>query len=140
MNAKFREIVKTMDDQGVRITSHRILLAEFFASTEGYSAPNEIYSFMSYLHPGLSYDTVYRNLRLFVSIGLLEECFLARVSHFILKSELENNITFICDTCNELYLLKSVPIIHIEVPESYTINSKKIEIHGICSACSRTGA
>ncbi|MGO4374197.1 membrane protein insertion efficiency factor YidD [Paenibacillus sp. MCAF20] len=67
------EIIQSMASRGLRITDQRKTLAKLFAESPGYLAPKEVYEYMGKSYTGLSFDTVYRNLRVMEELGVLEQ-------------------------------------------------------------------
>lgn len=57
------EMLKAMAQQGWRITEQRRSLATLFAESGSYLSPKDVYEYMKIKYPGVSFDTVYRNLR-----------------------------------------------------------------------------
>src|SRR5690606_34505495 len=67
------EIIKVMSSRGLRITDQRKSLAKLFAERDGYLTPKDVYEYMGKEYSGLSFDTVYRNLRVMEELGVLEQ-------------------------------------------------------------------
>lgn len=70
------QIITTMSSQGLRITDQRKTLARLFAESPGYLTPKDVYEYMGKTYSGLSFDTVYRNLRVMQELGVLEQVIL----------------------------------------------------------------
>ena len=70
-------MLKAMSEQGWRITEQRRSLATLFAESGNYLSPKDVYEHMKMKYPGISFDTVYRNLRLLSEMGVLEQFHLA---------------------------------------------------------------
>ena len=68
-----QEMLATMTRNGWRITDQRRTLAQIFTQNEGYLSPKDVYDQMSVKYPSVSFDTVYRNLRILSEMGVLEQ-------------------------------------------------------------------
>ncbi|KAF9113175.1 hypothetical protein BGX30_007024, partial [Mortierella sp. GBA39] len=67
------KIIDAMSEQGLRITDQRKTLAKLFGEHSGYLSAKDVYEFMGKKYSGLSFDTVYRNLRVMQELGVLEQ-------------------------------------------------------------------
>src|SRR5437660_888372 len=70
---KIKQIIHSMASNGLRITEQRKSLAKLFAEAPGYLSPKEVYDCLEAKYKGLSFDTVYRNLRILYDMGVLEQ-------------------------------------------------------------------
>src|SRR5699024_9664035 len=59
----------------------------------------EIYKFMEKHYPGISFDTVYRNLHLYEQLGILEVTELNAEKHFRITCSDQHHHHFICKLC-----------------------------------------
>lgn len=103
MNAE--EIIEVMGKQGMRITDQRRTLAQLFAGTEGYLTAKAVYEHMGQKkYSGLSFDTVYRNLRLMHEMGVLEQFVLEDGIKFRARcDEHDHHHHLICMNCEKTY-------------------------------------
>lgn len=137
MNKKWGGMVKAMEAEGLRITTQRKLIAEIFSSTTGFLLPRQIHSFIAISMPGVSYDTVYRNLRLLVEIGLIEQFDFKKGTRFKMRCGPDHHHHFICTECLKTYPLDFCPVDSgIKPPDAFEVISHKFEIYGICGECS----
>lgn len=67
------QILEVMSGQGLRITDQRKTLAKLFGENKGYLSAKDVYEHMGRKYSGLSFDTVYRNLRVMEELGVLEQ-------------------------------------------------------------------
>ncbi len=67
------EMLEMMAKNGWRITDQRRTLAQLFSETDAYLTPKDVYEHMKQKYPGVSFDTVYRNLRMLSEMGVLEQ-------------------------------------------------------------------
>ncbi|WP_458127257.1 Fur family transcriptional regulator [Paenibacillus sp. Z3-2] len=126
-----------MSSRGVKLTTQRKLIAEAIINFHKNISPRQIHDYLSKYIPGVSYDTVYRNLRLMVKISVLEEYHMISGVRFALKSN-HINMTyyFICTDCRRTFQNEFTPN-HEQVhpPEAVRVLSRSMEIHGVCKEC-----
>lgn len=132
-------IINGMEAEGLRITVQRKLIAELFSSSRGFVLPRQVHNHISRHIPGVSYDTVYRNLRLLVQINLIEQFDFPDGVRFKLRCGPDHHHHhFICQSCHMTYPLDFCPVDHgIDPPDGFVIRSHKFEIYGLCGDCSR---
>jgi Fur family zinc uptake transcriptional regulator len=131
------EIVQAMAGQGLRITDQRKTMARLFADAEGYLTPKDVYDYMGKRYSGLSFDTVYRNLRVMHEMGVLEQFVFEDGVKFKLHCrEHDHHHHLICLQCD-----KTVPIVFCpmnvvsELPEPFEVVKHKFEVYGYCKDC-----
>ncbi|AIQ46532.1 Fur family transcriptional regulator [Paenibacillus sp. FSL R7-0273] len=137
MGSKWLELVEAMEEKGLRVTFQRKLIAEVFSSTNGFVLPRQIHSYIAKDIPGVSYDTVYRNLRVMVEIGLIEQFDFKEGFRYKLRCGPDHHHHhFICLACHKTYPLEFCPIdMGIKTPEAFEVISHKFEIYGYCEEC-----
>ncbi|GIP37638.1 zinc-specific metallo-regulatory protein [Paenibacillus sp. J31TS4] len=135
------EIVRMMGKQGMRITDQRRTLAELFAGAAGYLTPKDVYDSMNKTYPGLSFDTVYRNLRLMHEMGVLEQFVFEDGIKFRLHcQENHHHHHVICLNCERTYPVVYCPMQEIPgMPEGFQAVKHKFEIFGYCKDCKQDG-
>ncbi|MCU6707713.1 transcriptional repressor [Paenibacillus sp. J5C_2022] len=131
------EIVGRMSSQGLRVTDQRRTLAKLFADTPGYLAPKDVYEFMGKTYSGLSFDTVYRNLRVLEELGVLEQVMFEDGVKFKLHcSEHHHHHHLICLQCGLTHPIVFCPMEQTAVPDDFKVVKHKFEVFGYCKACS----
>jgi Fur family zinc uptake transcriptional regulator len=134
---KVREILAAMSQKGWRITDQRRRLAELFAGTEGYLSPKDVYEYMKAEYAGVSFDTVYRNLRLLSEMGILEQFyFLDSGLKFRSSCATHHHHHLICVNCEKTVTFEYCPMEHIRgLPGQYKLLNHRFEIYGVCDEC-----
>ncbi len=134
---KTEEIIQAMSERGMRITDQRRTLADMFAGQEGYLTPKDVYEHMGRTYSGLSFDTVYRNLRIMVEMGVLEQfVFEDGIKFRAHCEEIHHHHHVICMQCE-----KTIPFIYCPMdgasglPEDFSVVKHKFEIYGYCKDC-----
>jgi len=135
------DIIRKMASRGLRITEQRRTLAKLFADTPGYLSPKDVYDYMGRFYPGLSFDTVYRNLRLLDELGVLEQVVFEDGVKFKLHCrEHDHHHHLICLHCGKTYPLTHCPMEATVVPDDFVIVKHKFEVFGYCGACAKEEA
>lgn len=129
------EILK---DNGYKKTDKRELILGMFNETEKYLTARDLLSILKKDFPGMSFDTIYRNLATFVELGILEETELNGERNFRMQCESDHHHHhFICMKCGNVKEIALCPMEMIfEKLPGCTVESHKFEIYGKCSTCS----
>ncbi len=134
----YERIVQQMESKKLRITGQRKLIAKRFAESTGFVSPREMYEYMNVHHPGLSYDTVYRNLRTLVELNIIEQFERSDGVKFRLHCHTEHahHHHFICTRCDALFPLQFCPMnLNCSIPEQFFVTGHRFEVYGLCSEC-----
>jgi Fur family zinc uptake transcriptional regulator len=130
------DIIRRMSSQGLRITDQRKTLAKLFSETQGYLAPKEVYEYMGRSYTGLSFDTVYRNLRVMEELDVLEQVIFEDGGKFKLHcKENDHHHHMICLQCGKTYPIIFCPMEQTLVPEDFQVVKHKFEVFGYCKDC-----
>ncbi|MBD8497764.1 MULTISPECIES: Fur family transcriptional regulator [Paenibacillus] len=134
---KTEQMLQKMSSQGLRITEQRRTLATLFAETEGYLTPKDVYEYMGQQYSGLSFDTVYRNLRVMHELGVLEQVIFEEGMKFKAHcSASHHHHHMICLQCEKTYPIHYCPMPALtDVPERFQVVKHKFEVFGYCETC-----
>jgi Fur family zinc uptake transcriptional regulator len=130
-------MIDAMAKKGWRITDQRRKLAELFTNTKGYLSPKDVYDSMREDYPGVSFDTVYRNLRLLSEMGVLEQFyFLESGLKFKASCLTHHHHHLICVNCEKTETFEYCPMWNISgLPGHFEISNHRFEIYGTCEEC-----
>lgn len=132
------EIVGRMSSRGLRVTDQRKTLAKLFADSPGYLSPKDVYEYMGKSYSGLSFDTVYRNLRVMEELGVLEQVMFEDGVKFKLHCREEHHHHhMICLQCGHTYPITFCPMEQTAVPEEFRVVKHKFEVFGYCKDCAQ---
>ncbi|RXZ77841.1 transcriptional repressor [Paenibacillaceae bacterium] len=131
-----KDMLARMSSSGWRITDQRRMLAQIFASSDGYLTPKDVYDQMSVKYPSVSFDTVYRNLRMLSEMGVLEQFYFMDGGLKFKGSCLKHHHHhLICTNCEKTVAFDYCPMDKLEVPGNYKIINHRFEVYGICEQC-----
>ncbi|MGN7476582.1 Fur family transcriptional regulator [Solibacillus silvestris] len=128
------EILK---DNGYKKTDKRELILDMFAATDKYLTARDLLTVLKKDFPGMSFDTIYRNLATFVELDILEETELNGERNFRMHCESDHHHHhFICRDCGNVKELSVCPMDMLgEKLPGYVVEAHKFEIYGKCPDC-----
>lgn len=128
------EILK---DNGYKNTDKRQRILKMFHETTKYLTARDLLSVLKKDFPGMSFDTIYRNLATFAELGILEETELKGEKHFRMQCESdEHHHHFICQQCGDVRQLPLCPMEMLESKlQNFEIEAHKFEVYGKCPDC-----
>ncbi|CAM4392984.1 Fur family transcriptional regulator [Paenibacillus tarimensis] len=138
---KEAEIIAIMSRSGMRITDQRRTLARIFSDTDAFLSPKDVYDLMRDKYPGVSFDTVYRNLRMLSEMGALEQFyFMEGGLKFKGSCISHHHHHLICLNCEKTISFEYCPMDQkLQLPGSFKIVSHRFEVYGICDECQLAG-
>lgn len=130
------QIIEVMSEQGLRITDQRKTLANLFGENLGFLSAKDVYDHMGKKYSGLSFDTVYRNLRVMQELGVLEQVvFEDGVKFKAHCAEHMHHHHMICLQCQKTYPITFCPMNMTETPDQFQVVKHKFEVFGYCKDC-----
>lgn len=130
------EAMNLLCEKGYKTTKRRKDILTYFYEADGYRTAKDLNEYMESLYKGISFDTVYRNLRLYDELGILETTELHSEKHFRMKCAHHHHHHFICNDCGKTKKINICPMDEVEsMLANYTIEGHKFEIYGLCPMC-----
>lgn len=131
-----KDAIDKLQTEGYKMTHRRKEIIAYFSKSDGYRTARNLYEHMEDEFPGISYDTVYRNLHLFHDINILESTSLNAEKHFRLNCSDQHHHHFICNICGGTKKLNICPMDDVgSLLKGYTIDDHKFEVYGLCPNC-----
>ncbi|HJH10822.1 MAG TPA: transcriptional repressor [Metalysinibacillus jejuensis] len=133
-SVKAWEILK---NNGYKRTDKRERLLQMFEANDKYVTARQLLDVLTVEYPGMSYDTIYRNLSTFVALGILDETELSGERHFRMQCDAtEHHHHFICMDCGNVKALEICPMDMLGPNlQDYQVENHKFEIYGKCPQC-----
>ncbi|KGX85762.1 Fur family transcriptional regulator [Pontibacillus litoralis] len=121
--------------KGYKYTKKREDILRYFNQENRYWSAKDLLRSMRASHESISFDTIYRNLYLFVQLDILEVTDLNGEKHFRIKCD-KHHHHFICLMCGITKEINLCPIHDVikELPH-YFIEDHKFEVYGTCPTC-----
>lgn len=133
-----KDALDTLKQSGVRITPQRNAILEYLATSKSHPTADDIYKSLASNFPNMSVATVYNNLRVFLSVGLIKELTYGDASSrfdFITH----DHYHIICDSCGDIVDFQYPGLEEVEQLAAhitgFEVSSHRLEVYGACPAC-----
>jgi Fe2+ or Zn2+ uptake regulation protein len=140
-NAKLRlQIIQALKDRGGRITQQRLGIIDALLTFHEPLTANRILEQVSKVEGEIGMDTVYRNLKTLVELGIINQIVDSgkKGSRFELTEEHHHHI--VCTSCGVTECLHHCPVdekrLLDEVNKTgFLLSSHRLELFGLCGNC-----
>lgn len=124
---------------GYPLTAQRRLLLRLIRDAGGHIDAKELYRRAIRSDESISLATVYRNLNLFLKLGLVEERRLGQLSHHYEISQPSEHQHFVCRDCGKVIEFQN-PLINklvgnVQDEQGFTVTSTEFYLEGYCPEC-----
>lgn len=132
-------ILKRASLTGKRITSQRRLLLDILSNAKGHLDADELFRRAKIREPQMSLSTVYRTLKLFKELGMVDEHhFIEEHHHYEVKPSSEH-YHLICKECGQVVEFESSAIKRIAktlgATKGFEVTGSEVQLEGYCSHC-----
>ncbi|MDP4550293.1 Fur family transcriptional regulator [Alkalihalobacillus macyae] len=129
--------LRILKDEGFKYTEKREDLVTLFAKEKRYLSARDVLIHMQKSYPGMSVDTIYRNLTLFKDLEILEETEWNGEKRYRLScSTNHHHHHLICLQCGRTRQIESCPMEDMPVGDSeFKVTGHKFEVYGECGEC-----
>ena len=130
------ELRRKLLEKGLRITEQRKGMLKLLLQAEYPLTATEIYQVMSMEFAGLSYGTVYQNIKLFSELKLLESFAVGNELRFRLVDMTQPQYHIICQDCGKMVSFGFDPEqLQLKLPENFKLYNFHIDNLGLCEIC-----
>jgi len=131
-----KQAINLLKTKGYKHTDKREDMLNIFINNKGYFTARNVLEQLKDRYSGLSFDTIYRNLSLFVDVGILEETEFNGEKHYQVKCEDDRCQHLICIGCGITQNVNVRPFEdQLERSNDFKITGHKFEIYGYCNLC-----
>lgn len=140
MEEKLDQAMVIMKNKGFKNTKRRVEILTFLIRENRYVGAVEVFDYMNSLYSGISYDTIYRNLKDFSLMGVLEETELMGEKKYRFHCDVSacdhHHHHFICTGCGATKEIHLCPMDFFkEQLPGCEIEGHRFEILGKCENC-----
>lgn len=132
--------IEKMKQSGMRVTKQRRALVAYLDESGRFVPVTQLDRYMRGQYPGLSHDTIYRNVKAFEQLGILESDVENEQAIVKLQCDFQHphHHHFICTNCHRVQEVKMCPLEYFEdqLPGA-KIASHNFELYGLCAACAQ---
>lgn len=133
-----KDALNTLKENGVRITPQRQAILEYLALSKSHPTADEIYKALASQFPNMSVATVYNNLRVFLSVGLIKELTYGDASSRF-DFVTHDHYHIICEECRRIVDFQYPGLEEVEKLAAHVtgfkVNSHRLEVYGTCPTC-----
>lgn len=132
-----KRALKLLEESDLKITERRVRMIELMYEENRYLAASEVKELLEDDYPGISPDTIYRNLHSFSTLNILEETEFRGEMFFRANCGTdEHHHHFICTNCGASIELSMCPVSYFkdEIGNA-EITSHRFELFGLCEDC-----
>jgi Fur family ferric uptake transcriptional regulator len=127
------------DLTGKRTTSQRRLLLDLILQSQGHLDADELYRRAREQEPSISLSTVYRNLKLFKELGLVDELHFAEAHHHYEAKAPAQHHHLVCLGCGKVIEFTS-PLAErmksqVQRENDFAVTGTEVRMKGYCSRC-----
>ncbi len=132
-------IRQVLGGTGQRVTPQRTLLLNMLRKSGGHLDADELYRMARKKNPRISLSTVYRALRLFTKLGLVEELHFEEEHHHYEGKPHREHFHIICLKCGRIVEFESPLIARLKNEmgnkEDFEIRGAEVHLTGYCAQC-----
>lgn len=130
------DAIKILKENGLKYTDKRKDMLDIFVEEDKYINAKYIQQVMDENYPGISFDTIYRNLHLFKDLGIIENTELDGEMKFRIACTNHHHHHFICEKCGDTKVIDYCQIDQIKLSlPGVNIHKHKLEVYGVCESC-----
>lgn len=141
MAAEAGQALKILKDENYKLTKQRKSLVDYLADNQNrYLDVTKVDEYLRQLYPGMSHNTIYRNLKEFEEIGIVETHVKNDQMQVKFQCDYKNmhHHHFVCSNCGLVQEIEMCPIdmafFEQQLPGA-EIEGHRFELFGLCANC-----
>jgi len=125
---------------GLALTHQRMIIYHELLASGDHPTPEAVYERVKAQIPAISLATVYKNIKLFLDVGLLRE---VSLHHGTLRLDANTaaHHHLVCKVCRRIFDLEESDLEPVrlkrELKTGFQIERCCIELHGVCAECAQ---
>lgn len=132
--------LEALRSKGYKLTPQRRKIIAVLRSSNGRMTARDVHEQIIKEQPGVSLDTVYRNLRLLVELGIIHQISLSSGAVYESTGNKEHHHHLICVDCDEVVCIPYCPSSREDYSRQaeargYRVLGHSFEIYGRCPNC-----
>lgn len=142
---EFREAIQRLRESGYKLTPQRMEILRALISAGASISAQAVLECVKATYPYISLDTVYRNLSMLTTTGLVNQVNLQAKGSALFEFQGEaHHHHAVCLQCGKSFCVDACPLPEViplpEADQHFRVVSHAFEIYGYCSACQNKGA
>lgn len=135
-NAQLHELLNHMLEQGLRVTAQRKEIFALILHFEHSFTAMDMHQTMEKKFPGLSYGTVYQNLKLYTKLRFIETFAMKNEVRYRYINREQPQFHFICMDCEKTILVDFNPAqVELPLPQRFRSVNYQFDVFGYCIDC-----
>ncbi|AKG73994.1 Fur family transcriptional regulator [Salinicoccus halodurans] len=136
MTQQLNQYKDKLKEKKLKITDKRMRMIDLFLDEERYLSAREVQEKMNKEFPGISYDTIYRNLYTLNDIEVLEKTTFDGEMQYKISCTSHHHHHFICNSCGDTKVIHYCPVdTWADELNDVEITNHKVELYGLCKSC-----
>jgi|SRR5690625_951640 len=138
MASRIEKAIEKLKSTGIRMTPQRHAILFYLLHTSTHPTVDEIYKSLESRFPNMSVATVYNNLKVFISTGLVRELTYGDgASRF--DADMSEHYHAICEQCDKIVDFEYPMLDDLETTATektdFVIKGHRMEVYGLCKDC-----
>lgn len=130
------DVLRVLKDNGYKSTDQRKAIVESIYNNNKYVSARDILNEVQKEYPGVSFDTIYRNLTILSELDLVEEAQFGSEAKFRPICVDDHHHHLVCVECGKTFILPECPLNLLEdIAGDFSVTGHKFEIYGKCKHC-----
>lgn len=143
MARDYSQALTILKDNHFKITKQRKSLVEYLADRpDHYTDVTTVDQYLRELYPGMSHNTIYRNLKEFETLGIVETCIENEQLQVKYQCDYhrQHHHHFLCTNCGKVEEIEMCPIdmsfFAAQLPGA-EIKGHQFQLVGLCASCAQ---